>query len=179
MPIADADALELTIRRNYRLDCFLRHLDVLLINHTNGPNMPLLKLRLRAVYALIAHQETEVWQMDVQLPIDCVAYNVDTEASVLESLLEPLVLALRTTARPRQRWKGVLLKSRGLQFRIPYNASKLDISASPINMTLTQSSLRAFLVFLPSLQQAIDETLGDAANTADDTTDDTAPPGAP
>ena len=36
----------------------LRHVDILLINHTNGPNVPLLKLRLRDVYGPMARHQT-------------------------------------------------------------------------------------------------------------------------
>ena len=53
------------------------------------------------------------------------------------------------------------LASRGLQYRIPYNATRLTVASSPINLTLNQTSLGAFLLYMPSAQEAVDETLGD------------------
>ena len=51
----------------------------------------------------MAHHETAARHFDLQLPLEAVSYNVErhVDAPLFESLLEPMVLALRLTARPR------------------------------------------------------------------------------
>lgn len=52
---------------------YLHHalqIDVLLINHTHGPNMPLQKIKIRDGYFLGVHRRGTILQCDLQLPIE-------------------------------------------------------------------------------------------------------------
>lgn len=151
----DANPIIMATACDWRLDVIIRQLDVLLINHTHGPNMPLCQLRLRDGYLLAVHQALVALQLDAQLPIDALSYNFELETPVFESLLEPLVLVVRLAKRPR---KMAIFDS--LHTTAGYNATSVHLAASPMNFTLTQTALASLLVFLPSVQRSAELSLG-------------------
>ena len=153
----ETDPIMIAGSASWRVDVLLRQTELTLINHTHGPNMPLLKLRLRDTYLLGVHQRRTAFQLDLQLLLEALSYNYETDEPAFESLVEPLVLALRTSDRPRT--ADLFTAFQGLRSETAYKSKTVSIAASPINVTLTQSALAALLRVVPSVQAAVEQYL--------------------
>lgn len=134
------------------------------INHTQGPNMPLLRVSLRDVFVLGVHRTEQVLQFDVQVPVEVAAYNAETND--FESLIEPLVVCNRLKlSQGAQLFKGGDIFVR--VHSSVYNETTVHCAASPINITITQLTLANLIKFVPSVL-ALMEEMSPPAPPADD-----------
>jgi hypothetical protein len=167
----DSDPLPTIVGQcHWRMELVVSRVDFTLINHTQGPNMPLMRISLCDVFVLGVHRTEHTLQCDVRLPLECSAFNQETNA--FESLIEPLLVGARVklTVR-RESYSGGEIFTR---VQAGYNHQSVHVAATPINVTLTQLTLAAFLNFVPSVLQMLEESKPDK----DDDNEGTAKKGA-
>lgn len=88
---------------------------------------------------------------------------METEEPVFEAFLEPLVIAVRLTAKPRM---IEMMHAAALNYHPNYNATTLTLACSPIDITLTQATLASLLRFIPSVQVCAPHLLLEAPSMA-------------
>jgi len=82
------------------VDVVAAQMDLTLMNHSLGPNMPLARLRVLDAYAGLRQTGRGNLQLDLQLPLEAMSYSVKQHA--FETLLEPSLLGLRVLVVPAQ-----------------------------------------------------------------------------
>ena len=142
-PINEAvpGTLNAVFKQTWRFEAILNQADVVLINHTQGPNMPLMRLRLRDVFILGVNRKHHAAQFDLLVPVECQAYNQETEVAGFEALLAPAIIALRCNFKPHSNAVKTNLSHAVFRRHSLYDEHTVRLSVSPVNVVLTQLSL--------------------------------------